>query len=319
MDLCRMKGLSCYFRIKIKSMTHYDIFGDIHGHADALEKLLQKMGYQRFNGIYRHSERKAIFLGDFIDRGPKIRETLHLVKGMVDAGYAQAIMGNHEYNAVCFDTKNTVEGGYYREHNYEKIKQHYKTLEQFHAFPEEWEQFLTWFKHLPMHLNLDTCKVVHAYWNNDNIQWLEQHYQPQGEGLSAGFLSNCHREGLPGFKAVEETLKGPEHRLPDGKFMVDKEGIQRKECRLKWWAKDKSTMGEGVMECPPELRHEPMPEGSASTVFTSEKPVFFGHYWLKGVPTIENESAICLDYSIAKDGILVAARLNEGKKPVLWY
>jgi hypothetical protein len=296
---------------------NHDIIGDIHGHADALEKLLQKMGYKRFKGIYRHSERQAIFLGDFIDRGPKIRETLHLVKDMVDAGYAQAIMGNHEYNAVCFNTENRAEGGFYREHNFEKIKQHYKTLEQFHAYPEEWKQFLNWFRKLPMYLDLKNCKVVHAYWNDDNIQWLEQHYQPKGEGLSDAFLNSCYREGLPGFKAVEETLKGPEHRLPDGKFMVDKEGINRRECRLKWWAINKSTMGEGIMECPPELRNNPMPEGFDSMVFTSDKPVFFGHYWLKGAPKIENDSAICLDYSIAKDGILVAARLNQGEKPIL--
>lgn len=43
-----------------------------------------------------------IFLGDFIDRGPKIRETLQIVRAMVDAGTALAVMGNHEYNAICF-------------------------------------------------------------------------------------------------------------------------------------------------------------------------------------------------------------------------
>ena len=85
---------------------HYDIIGDIHGHADALEKLLQKLGYTLSNGIYRHPEkRNVIFLGDYIDRGPKIRETLHIVKNMCDAGNAVAIMGNHEFNAVCFAKK----------------------------------------------------------------------------------------------------------------------------------------------------------------------------------------------------------------------
>lgn len=43
-------------------------------------------------------------MGDFIDRGPKIRETLEIVKGMCDAGEAFTVMGNHEYNAICFDT-----------------------------------------------------------------------------------------------------------------------------------------------------------------------------------------------------------------------
>lgn len=57
---------------------NYDIIGDIHGHADELIRLLDKLGYKKSNGYYRHpvTERKAIFVGDFIDRGPKIRETL---------------------------------------------------------------------------------------------------------------------------------------------------------------------------------------------------------------------------------------------------
>ena len=62
---------------------NYDIIGDIHGHADELEELLQKLGYQLRDGVYSHPEnRKVIFLGDYIDRGPKIRETLHIVKNM---------------------------------------------------------------------------------------------------------------------------------------------------------------------------------------------------------------------------------------------
>ena len=53
----------------------YDLIGDIHGHADALQQLLGNLGYTQQKGGYRHPERRAIFLGDFIDRGPKIRET----------------------------------------------------------------------------------------------------------------------------------------------------------------------------------------------------------------------------------------------------
>lgn len=66
---------------------NYDIIGDIHGHADALEQSLQKMGYVRRAGVYAHPEgRHVLFVGDFIDRGPKIRENMHLVREMVDAG-----------------------------------------------------------------------------------------------------------------------------------------------------------------------------------------------------------------------------------------
>lgn len=74
----------------------FDIIGDIHGYALELVRLLKKLGYVYDNGFYEHPEpdRKAIFVGDFIDRGPKIRETLSIVKAMVDNGTAKAVMGN---------------------------------------------------------------------------------------------------------------------------------------------------------------------------------------------------------------------------------
>ena len=62
----------------------FDLIGDIHGHADKLEALLKKLGYATTNGYYTHPGRKALFVGDYIDRGPKIPETLQLVRGMVD-------------------------------------------------------------------------------------------------------------------------------------------------------------------------------------------------------------------------------------------
>jgi len=56
----------------------YDIIGDIHGHADALEVLLTDLGYRNMGGAWRHLARQALFVGDFIDRGPKQMETVSL-------------------------------------------------------------------------------------------------------------------------------------------------------------------------------------------------------------------------------------------------
>ncbi len=44
----------------------FDIIGDIHGQYDALEALLGRLGYAKSSGVWRHSERKAIFAGDLI-------------------------------------------------------------------------------------------------------------------------------------------------------------------------------------------------------------------------------------------------------------
>lgn len=41
-------------------MPMYDLFGDIHGHADALRALLQSLGYAPRQGIFRHPDRRGL-------------------------------------------------------------------------------------------------------------------------------------------------------------------------------------------------------------------------------------------------------------------
>jgi len=105
----------------------YDIIGDIHGYAEPLIRLLEKLDYTEINSSWQHPERKVIFVGDYIDRGPAIRQTLQIVKAMTDSGNAIALMGNHEYNALCFHTQER-EGGHLRKHLIKNIIQHYETL-----------------------------------------------------------------------------------------------------------------------------------------------------------------------------------------------
>ncbi|MEA5503025.1 polynucleotide kinase-phosphatase [Halotia wernerae UHCC 0503] len=91
----------------------FDIIGDIHGCCDELEALLQQLGYERRKGeevamispvlspwnapTYHHPQgRKAVFLGDLVDRGTRILDTVKLVRNMVNAGTALCVPGNHE-------------------------------------------------------------------------------------------------------------------------------------------------------------------------------------------------------------------------------
>ncbi len=71
----------------------FDIIGDIHGCADELESLLQKLGYEA--GVHPDG-RRVIFLGDLVDRGPRVVDTLKRVMAMVSAGQALCIPGNHD-------------------------------------------------------------------------------------------------------------------------------------------------------------------------------------------------------------------------------
>jgi predicted MPP superfamily phosphohydrolase len=100
--LLLIRGFIFFCFNKTLQQTMIDLIGDIHGHADKLVQLLEKLGYSKQNNYYAHPERKVLFVGDYIDRGPQIRETLEIVKQMVENQSAIALMGNHEYNALCF-------------------------------------------------------------------------------------------------------------------------------------------------------------------------------------------------------------------------
>jgi protein phosphatase len=75
----------------------FDVIGDIHGCFDELTTLLTNLGYELADGRARHPQgRKAVFLGDLVDRGPKTPEVLELVMNMVESGDALAVPGNHD-------------------------------------------------------------------------------------------------------------------------------------------------------------------------------------------------------------------------------
>ena len=153
----------------------YDLIGDIHGHADALEQLLRTLGYSRGKGAYRHPERQVIFLGDFIDRGPKIRETLEIVRPMVDSGAALSVMGNHELNALAFHTPDpTTPGSHLRPHNEKNSRQHAETMRQIPS--GELSSYLEWFGTLPLWLELDGLRVVKVLGCvNSTLDFTDQH------------------------------------------------------------------------------------------------------------------------------------------------
>lgn len=75
----------------------FDIIGDVHGCCDEVELLLEKLGYQRVDGVFAHPQgRRALFLGDLCDRGPRIVDVYKLVMAMVDRGSAICLAGNHD-------------------------------------------------------------------------------------------------------------------------------------------------------------------------------------------------------------------------------
>lgn len=292
---------------------NYDIIGDIHGHVVPLMELLHKLGYYNKSGYYQHPEgRKVIFVGDFVDRGPNIREILQLVKAMTDNGSAEAIMGNHEYNAICFHLKDEEKGGHLRKHNFKNILQHEATIRQFQHHEKEWHSWIDWFKQLPLFIERENFRAVHACWDDKLIHHLRQH--SKAGVLSEKFICSAQEHGTPNYEAVERTLKGKEEKLANGISFHDKDGTERHEARIKWWKPGTDfTFDEYIFGDIEELKGKKIPPGTfkeGSGYAQAEIPVFFGHYWLKGEPTLQNDNVVCLDYSIAKGGKLVAYRYN---------
>ncbi len=84
----------------------FDIIGDIHGCFDELVELLKKLGYEISNQsdggiVVRHlQDRKVVFVGDYVDRGPKVVEVLRLVMEMHKTDMAICVPGNHDTKLV---------------------------------------------------------------------------------------------------------------------------------------------------------------------------------------------------------------------------
>lgn len=83
----------------------FDVIGDVHGCGDELESLLERLGYQvefgeqsgeRTCKVTPPTDRKAVFVGDLVDRGPRVMDVLRLVMSMVEDGTALCVIGNHE-------------------------------------------------------------------------------------------------------------------------------------------------------------------------------------------------------------------------------
>lgn len=295
-----------------------DFIGDIHGHADKLKKLLTKLEYTFDDKTgFSHPSRKVIFIGDYIDRGPQIIETLEIVKQMSDNGNAIALMGNHEYNAICFNTK-SENGGYLREHSIKNILQHKETLEQFHNKQTDYDNYITWFKTLPLFYETAEFRAVHACWDNSHVDYLKQNLKDNK--LDENSLRESVDKTKKLYRALDHSLKGKEVCLPGESTFTDKDDTVRKEIRIKWWENPANATYRKFSVIPiDDIVNDGLDDNITYIIdkgyYTeTEKPVFFGHYWLDGTPRLFRDNICCLDYSVAKKGNLIAYRFNGEKR-----
>lgn len=287
----------------------YDIIGDVHGYADQLKKLLQKLGYQPINGCYTHPNRKAVFVGDFINRGPKIRETIVLVRKMVEAGSAYAILGNHEMYAILYYLRDT-EGKYYKKRIPKYQLQINQTLAEFAANMDEFKSHLKWFRTLPLFLDFGDIRVVHACWDNENISQLQEVLtEPK---ISKTILREVALNETSFSRSFWETIKGIDFQVPRNLLVFDDDGRPHRSFRMKWW---ENPEGKTFKDVSLESRFELPPYTIPSEIVKFRNPylksypiVFFGHYSLVDGHGILSDNVCCVDSGVSRSGKLLAYR-----------
>jgi len=307
----------------------YDIIGDVHGCATSLHLLLQKLGYTEVDGAYQYSgssdkgarnSRQVVFVGDIIDRGPRIREALHIVHAMVQRGSAQMILGNHEYNAVAYSTLllNAPDAGaphFVREHTVRHTHQIRETLEQYADHQDEWQRMLDWFMTLPVFLELSHCRVVHACWDQRLIDTL---LQRRGDAhIDVEFVqASADRHGFERM-VIDRLTRGLDLQLPNGAAIAGRDGFTRRMFRAKFWADNPQTYEELAFQpdpLPAEIAGLPISDDDRGKLLyygSDAKPLFVGHYWRQGTPRPLRHNLACLDYSAVHRGKLVAYRMDD--------
>jgi hypothetical protein len=225
-------------------------------------------------------------------------------------------MGNHEFNAIAYHTRDAVSGDYLRRHSDKNRKQHQAFLDAYEDRPEECLEIIDWFRTLPLWLDLGGFRVVHACWDK---RWIRQIAQCQNGSPLLGdrLLHAACTEGTWQYEAIETLLKGQEIPLKEGDSFTDKDGHERQHIRVRWWDQEATTYRQAFMGPASAATHIPDDEiaGDHLVKYSHEDPpVFLGHYWLEGEPRPLARNIACLDYSVAKAGGKLVAYRWDGEQ-----
>ncbi|HSH97170.1 MAG: metallophosphoesterase [Methylophilaceae bacterium] len=141
-----------------------DIIGDVHGELDSLNQLLEHLGYGEQG---EHTDaRHLVFVGDLCDRGPDSPGVIRLVRNMVEAGNAQMVLGNHEISFLRDQAKDG--SGWYQAKRVERDNHKYAPYAE--ATIGEILEFKEFLSFLPVALEREDLRIVHAAWDQASIE-----------------------------------------------------------------------------------------------------------------------------------------------------
>ncbi|MFA5592334.1 MAG: metallophosphoesterase [Micavibrio sp.] len=292
-------------------MSGFDIIGDIHGQGSALGQLLEKLGYG--GAYFSHPDgRKAIFIGDLLDRGGEHARTFDIVRRMQADGTAEILLGNHELNAICYAREGRR--GYIRPHTADNTAHHVDFLKEYPFGTPAYREIIQWFESFPVYTQKRGFRAIHACWHENAIDVCAP-YLRKDKSLKQSAYGVYDGENPARFRgALDILVKGPEYKLPRGVKYLDGQGHPRDKARLYWW-EGKDAPHERLIQHGPEV----MPfsvEGDKRRLvnlrdkfnYASQSIVFFGHYNIDTEPFVTAPRAVCVNFKHR----LVAARWDAG-------
>jgi len=260
-----------------------DIVGDVHGEIDPLMSLMHQLGYKE-NGQHP-DDRRLIFVGDLTDRGPDSLAVVQLVKELLSAERAQCVLGNHELNLLMNQHKYDNRWFYGQEFSEDGY-----VVPQKLANPSDQKQIIDFFQSLPIALRRDDLQVVHACWDADMVEHLQnsddvltlhdEHVDQIENSFDASFTdpvdqSLAHQNMNP----IKLLTSGPEERIEEPVYAA---GKWRNEQRVSWWTEHEGTF------------------------------CVFGHYSIPDGKPRGNASSFCIDYGVGKRWTERRAGKTEG-------
>jgi hypothetical protein len=171
-----------------------DIVGDVHGELDALLALLDRLGCDPER---RTVDRPLVFLGDLVDRGPDSPSVVDVVRGLVEAGVAWCVAGNHELNLLQGDKK---EGnGWFLGHDdsYQSASTGRRAFESRPIDARDREPTRAFLATLPVVLERPDLRVVHACWDGPSLAALphEGELAPLSRAAAREVIAELRRTG----------------------------------------------------------------------------------------------------------------------------
>jgi protein phosphatase len=147
-----------------RDLGPFDLIGDVHGCFEELRNLLSLLGYQVQESVGSAGQpeyqvqppagRRAVFVGDLVDRGPQVVGVLRLVMHLVETGAGLCVIGNHDDKLRRYLAGRPV--------RLTRLLQ--ETLAQLEQEPADFrERVRVFLERLPSHYVLDRGRLVVAH------------------------------------------------------------------------------------------------------------------------------------------------------------